>query len=130
MATALLRMSSRAKEEQREEEEKPKILAVRYQAERYEKHEKGEKQEKKEKQEKHEKQTPEKYEKHEKRGMGVAGAIIAGLLLIILGVIIFLRILYPSVLWWPIFLILVGIAIIVYGIMVTAAMHRSPKPPS
>jgi F0F1-type ATP synthase assembly protein I len=124
MATVLSKASSKAKKEQPEEEEKPKAPEAQPQTERYEKHEKGEKQEK------HEKQAPEKHEKHEKRGMGVTGAIIAGTLLIILGVIILLQIWYPSVPWWPILLILAGIAIIVYGIMATSAMRKSPRPPS
>jgi F0F1-type ATP synthase assembly protein I len=110
--------------------EKPKVLQAQSQPERYEKHEKGEKHEKHEKQEKQEKQAPEKYEKHEKRGIGFASAIIAGILLIILGVVIFLAILYNvSIPWGPIFLILAGIVIIVYGIMATSARRRSPPPP-
>ena len=108
-------------------EEKPKVLQAQSQPDRYEKHEKGEKHEKHEKQEK---QVPEKYEKHEKRGIGFASAIIAGILLIILGVVIFLAILYNiSIPWGPIFLILAGIVIIVYGVVATSARRRSPPPP-
>ena len=133
MMTALSKTFSIAREGEPLGEEKPKVLQAQSQPERYEKHEKGEKHEKYEKQEKHEKhekQAPEKYEKHEKRGMGVAGAMIVGLVLIILGVIIFLAIWYNiSVPAWPVFLIVVGIAIIVYGVMATSARRRSPPPP-
>jgi len=124
MMTTLSKMFSKASRPESTEEGKPNILAAQSQPERYEK------QEKSEKHEKQEKQAPEKYEKREKRGAGNAGAIIAGLVLIIVGAVIFVAIWYNiSIPWWPIFLILAGIAIIVYGVMATAARHRSPPPP-
>lgn len=97
----------------------------------HEKQEKSEKHEKREKQEKHEKQQPEKQEKHEKRGMGVWGPILAGVLLIAFGFIIFLANYYsvPDYLWWPIFLVIVGVAVIIYAIFATSMMRRSPTPP-
>jgi F0F1-type ATP synthase assembly protein I len=126
MMIALIKALRIAKDEE-PVKEKPKVLQAQSRPERYEKHEKGEKHEKHEKQEK---QAPEKYEKHEKRGIGFASAIIAGILLIILGVVIFLAILYNvSIPWGPIFLILAGIVIIAYGVMATSARRRSPLPP-
>ena len=58
------------------------------------------------------------------------GSMIAGALLVVIGVIIFLAEWYNvSVPWWPIFLVLVGIAIIVYAVIATSAKRRSPAPP-
>lgn len=119
--------SSKAKEEEPKEEEQPKTPAAPPKTERYEKQEKGEKHEK---QEKHEKESPEKGEKHEKRGVGVWGAVLAGLLLVILGTLVFLVNWYNvSFPWWPVFLILVGVIIIVYAVIATSTMRRSPSPP-
>ena len=118
------------------EEEKPKEEPQTVPAppsspprERYEKQEKGEKHEK---QEKHEKEGPEKGEKHEKRGMGIWGPILAGILLIAFGIIIFLANWYgvPNYLWWPIFLVILGIAVIIYAIFATSMMRRNPSPPA
>ena len=56
--------------------------------------------------------------------------MIAGVLLIAFGIIIFLANSYgvPSWLWWPVFLIIVGIAVVIYFIIATTAMRRNPKP--
>lgn len=126
--------AAKAKEEESKEEEKPKTAEAPPRAERYEKQEKGEKHEKHEKhekQEKHEKEAPEKHEKHEKTEIGIWGSIIAGILVVALGVVIFL-VRWHGIpeLWWPIFLVMVGIAIIVYAIIATSAMRRSPQPPA
>jgi uncharacterized membrane protein len=124
---------AKAKEEEKsKEEEQPQTTQAPPppRTERYEKQEKGEKHEKQEKQEKHEKETPGKSEKHEKRGWGVWGLVFAGTLLVAFGIIIFLANWYsvPSRLWWPLFLIIAGIAVIIYVIIATTAMHRSPLP--
>lgn len=98
--------------------------------ERYEKQEKDEKHEKHEKQEKQEKEVSEKSEKHEKKGLGIWGSVLAGILLVVFGIIILLAEWYgvPSWLWWPIFLIMAGIAVVIYVIVATVAMRRSPPP--
>jgi len=101
--------------------------------ERYEKQEKAEKHEKHEKhekQEKYEKQGYEKGEKHEKRGWGLWGAIFGGILLIFFGFAVFFASYYgvPGWIWWPIFLIIVGIAVLVYFIAATTMTRRSPSP--
>jgi len=83
-----------------------------------------------EKQEKHEKQ--EKGEKHEKGQHGMAGYLIAGLLLLFFGVAAFTNILYH---WIPsgpeagaFWLIAIGIIIIVVGIyFATRARQHFPN---
>jgi cation transport ATPase len=126
MVTTVSKASSKAKEE-----ETPKTSETQPRAERYEKQEKGEKHEKNERQEKHEKGTPEKYEKHEKRGVGILGSVIAGILLVVFGVLILLINTYniSADLGWPIFLVIVGIAVILYVIFAASTMRRNPSPP-
>ena len=135
MVTTMSKASSKAKEEEpKKEEEKPKAPEAPPRAERYEKQEKGEKhekQEKGEKQEKHEKEAPEKSEKHEKRGVGILGSVIVGTLLVIFGIIILLinTANIPSNLGWPIFLVIVGVAVILYVLFAASTMRRNPSPP-
>lgn len=121
------KVSSKTKEEEPKEEQ-PKTPVAPSRTERYEKQEKGEKHEK---HEKHEKKSPEKSEKHEKRGIGIWGSVLAGVLLVILGMTVFLADWYKvSIPWWPVGLISVGIIIIVYAVIATSAMRRSPQPPT
>jgi len=92
--------------------------------------EKAEKEEKREKEEKGEK--AEKTEKHEKREFGYVGPLVGGLILILVGTTLFLaatnRIQFLD--WGPIFLIIVGIIILVFGLYATLiAAKRSPRPP-
>ena len=92
--------------------------------------EKAEKEEKREKQEKEEK--AEKAEKYEKREFGYVGPLVGGVILIFLGVMFYLaaigRIRVRD--WGPVFLIMVGIIILVFGLYATlVAAKRSPRPP-
>jgi uncharacterized membrane protein YvbJ len=92
--------------------------------------EKEEKEEKEEKREKREK--AEKGEKHEKREVGYVGPLVGGLILILVGITFFLaateRIQVLN--WGPIFLIMVGIIILIFGLYATLiAAKRSPRPP-
>jgi len=127
MVIMVLRMTAKTPQK---EEAKPKPAEAPPRAERGEKYEKHEKGEKREKGEKHEKGEYEKGEKHEKRGFGVWGSVIAGLLLIVFGVLAYLVNVYGlQYLWWPIFLIVIGVAIIAYAFVITSARRRSPPPP-
>ena len=86
--------------------------------------------EKAEKGEKGEKQEPEKGEKHEKGQFGFMGFLIAGLVLILIGVVS-----YATSMRWigsnmmgPAVLLVIGVAIIVIGIYAaTMARRRSPS---
>jgi hypothetical protein len=86
--------------------------------------------EKAEKQEKH--QQPEKGEKHEKGGFGFVGFLIAGIVVVLLGVLAFVRVQYPNVLTGgmesALILLLIGLAIIIVGVYV-AMMARRRNPP-
>jgi len=88
---------------------------------RNEKAEKGEKQEKKE---------PEKGEKHEKGEFGYMGFLIAGLVVLVIGVIAFLRVTGALSGVWegPLTLLVIGVAIIIVGIYVAMmAKRRNPR---
>lgn len=87
---------------------------------RYERREKEEKGEKREK--------SEKGEKHEKRGSALIGPIIGGIVLIVLGVIAWLALAYPTINWqygWAVLFVIIGIVIIVYAALM--ASRRSPQ---
>jgi len=90
--------------------------------------EKGEKNEKGEKQEK---QEPEKGEKHEKGRHGFLGFLIAGLVLVFLGIIAYYDItvgLPRSELMGPVMLLVIGIAIIIVGVYAAMmAKRRNPQ---
>lgn len=92
----------------------------------YYRSEKSEKEEKREKEEK-----GEKTEKHEKREFGVLGPLIGGLILILVGFMLYLAV-TGYLRWqiiWPLFIIIVGVLIVVgvvYG-AITAA-RRQPRP--
>jgi hypothetical protein len=90
----------------------------------------NEKAEKGEKQEKH--QQPEKGEKHEKGGFGFVGFLIAGIVVVLLGVLAFVRVQYPNFLTGgmesALILLLIGLAIIIVGVYV-AMMARRRNPP-
>lgn len=90
----------------------------------------NEKGEKGEKQEKH--QQPEKGEKHEKGVYGFVGFLIAGIVVVILGVLAFVRVQYPNVLTGgmesALILLVIGLAIIIVGVYV-AMMARRRNPP-
>lgn len=85
-----------------------------------------------EKTEKHEKEEKgQKAEKHEKREVGFLGPLIAGLILICIGLFSYLQII--GVFEWKIaaafLLILIGIIIIIVGVYAYAtAARRHPKP--
>jgi heme/copper-type cytochrome/quinol oxidase subunit 4 len=86
--------------------------------------------EKQEKGEKKEKQEPEKREKHEKGEFGYIGFLIGGLVVIVLGVIAFLRVSGTIVGAWegPLTLLVIGLAIIVVGVYVAIlAKRRNPQ---
>jgi hypothetical protein len=90
----------------------------------------NEKSEKGEKQEKHQ-QQPEKGEKHEKGGFGFVGFLIAGIVVVLLGVVAFVRVQYPNVLTGgmegALILLVIGLAIIIVGVYVAmVARHRNP----
>jgi uncharacterized membrane protein YvbJ len=90
--------------------------------------EKAEKHEKEEKSEKSEKN--EKAEKHEKREFGVIGSLVLGLILILLGILAFLRMsgLVHGGVEGAAFLLVVGAMIIVVAIYgATAARYRHPQ---
>jgi len=88
--------------------------------EKQEKHEKGEKREK-----------TEKTEKYEKRQYGFAGPIIAGAILIVLGLFFYLATIIPlsSNQIWAAFFIVVGIVIIL-GVILGASMAGRRHPPT
>ena len=88
----------------------------------------NEKQEKGEKQEKN-RQQPEKGEKHEKGEFGFVGFLIAGLVVLLIGVVAFLRASGALATAWegPITLLVIGFAIIIVGVYVaTMAKRRNP----
>jgi rRNA maturation protein Nop10 len=88
----------------------------------------NEKQEKGEKQEKHQ-QQPEKGEKHEKGEFGFVGYLIAGLVVLLIGVVAFLSATHYIAGPWegPLTLLVIGFAIIIVGVYVaTMAKRRNP----
>jgi len=92
--------------------------------------EKAEKEEKQEKEEKEEK--AEKTEKYEKREFGYVGPLVGGVILILLGIMAYLAATGRMHIldWGPIFLIMVGIIILVFGLYAAlVAAKRSPRPP-
>ncbi len=91
--------------------------------------EKGEKHEKREKQEPHEK--GEKAEKREKQEHAYLGPLIGGLVLIVLGLIIYLQLTtaIASEVLWALFLVVIGIIIIVGAVYAAMmATKRQPRP--
>ena len=99
--------------------------AEAYPTRRYRRDEKEEKREKDEKQEK-----GEKREKREKGEVGLVGPVIGGLILVLIGVVSYLRM---SGVWrgseWAVFLIAVGLLVMfgaIYGAIL--ASRRYPKP--
>jgi uncharacterized membrane protein YvbJ len=84
-----------------------------------------------EKAEKYEKEEKsEKAEKHEKREFGVIGSLVAGLILILLGILAFLRMsgLLRAGVEWAAFLLVIGTIIIVVAVYgAEAARHRYPE---
>ena len=83
--------------------------------------------EKEEKAEKHEKEEKkEKTEKHEKREFGVLGPLIAGLILICLGVMLYLQVtgFLRREIVGAFFLVIIGIMIIVLAMV---ASRRHPR---
>lgn len=92
-------------------------------AEKQEKGEKGEKQEKGEK--------GEKGEKQEKRGIGPIGAVIGGAVLIVLGLLFYLRLSLniTEQMAWAYFFVIVGVVVIlaaIYGTMTASRRHPQP----
>jgi len=87
--------------------------------------------EKAEKGEKQEKQEPEKGEKHEKGRSGYVGFLIAGIVLIFLGVVAYYDVtvgLPSSQLTGPAILLIIGIVIIIVGVYAaTMAKRRYPQ---
>ena len=85
-----------------------------------------------EKQEKQEKgQRNEKGEKHEKGEFGYVGFLIAGLIVVILGVFAFLQVsnVFTSGMQNALTLLVIGLAIIIVGVYVaTMARRRNPHP--
>jgi len=84
-----------------------------------------------EKGEKQEKQEPEKGEKHEKGRFGFVGFLIAGVVLVLLGIVAYYDVtvgLPSSQLTGPVMLLIIGIVIIIVGIYVTTmAKRRNPQ---
>jgi uncharacterized Zn finger protein (UPF0148 family) len=84
-----------------------------------------------EKAEKHEKEEKsEKGEKHEKREFGLIGSLVGGLILILLGIMAFLRMtgLLRRGVEWAAFLLVIGTIIIVVAIYgAVAARRRCPE---
>jgi amino acid transporter len=87
--------------------------------------------EKAEKGEKQEQQQPEKGEKHEKGEFGFVGFLIAGLVVLVIGVVAFLRVTGALAGVWegPLTLLVIGFAIIIVGVYV-AMMARRRYPPA
>ena len=87
--------------------------------------------EKAEKGEKQEKQQPEKGEKHEKGEFGFMGFLIAGLIVIIIGVFAFLRVtnVLSGGMESALTLLVIGLAVIIVGVYV-AMMARRRYPPA
>lgn len=100
-----------------------------YRSEKGEKQEKNEKQEKSEKGEKMEK--GEQQEKYEKREYSVISPLVGGIILIIVGFVLYLAVTglldFSSI--FPFLLIIVG-AIVILGVILGAIMagKRNPKP--
>lgn len=93
---------------------------------RREKAEKGEKREKGEKSEK-----GEKVEKQEKRGYGPVAPIIGGVILIVIGLLFYIRtyLNVPTETAWAWFFVIIGIVIIlaaIYGTMMATRRHPPP----
>jgi len=93
---------------------------------RGEKEEKREKQEKGEKREKEEK--GEKGEKHEKRPYGPLGPIVGGVILIVIGLLFYLRMTLniATQMAWAYFFVVIGIVVIlaaIYGMMLAVRRH-------
>lgn len=90
----------------------------------------SEKQEKGEKQEKH--QEREKGEKHEKGEFGFVGFLIAGLVVVTIGVLALLRFAgyFTSPVESALTLLVVGLAIIIVGIYVVVMARRRYPPAS
>ncbi len=88
-----------------------------------------EKQEKREKGEKHEKgEKTEKGEKHEKRAFGPIGPLVGGVILIVIGLLFYVRtyLNVPEGIVWAYFFVVIGIVIIlaaVYGAMMATRRH-------
>ncbi len=88
--------------------------------------------EKSEKGEKREKNEPEKGEKHEKGEFGHVGWLIAGIVIIVIGILAYFRAVgfVASQYEVPVVLMVFGIAIIVVAIWLSSmARKRSPAPP-
>jgi uncharacterized membrane protein YvbJ len=88
--------------------------------------------EKNEKGEKHEKNEPEKGEKHEKGEFGFVGWLIAGIIIIAIGLFAFARAMgyITSPVQNALVFLIFGIAIIVVAIYLsTRARNRNPSPP-
>jgi uncharacterized membrane protein YvbJ len=91
----------------------------------YRRNEKGEKGEKQEKNE------PEKGEKHEKGEVGIIGWVIAGIVIIVIGLFAFVRAsgYISSPVENALVILIIGIAVIVVAIWLsTRAKRRSPPP--
>ncbi len=87
--------------------------------------------EKSEKGEKHE-QQPEKGEKHEKGEFGFVGFLIAGLVVVLLGVFAYLNVagILTGGMQGALTLLIIGLAIIIVGLyFATRARQRNPPPP-
>ncbi|XES77740.1 MAG: zinc-ribbon domain-containing protein [Candidatus Bathyarchaeia archaeon] len=89
------------------------------------------KDEKSEKGEKQEKNEPEKGEKHEKGESGFVGWLIGGIIVIVIGLLAYLRAInfIPSNFEGPLILLVVGVAIIIVAVyMAMTARKRHPSP--
>jgi len=102
----------------------PSIPPERYRSEKTEKQEKNEKKEKEEKMEKGGQQ--EKYEKQE---FGILGPLIGGVILIIVGFILYLTVsgIINLRSLFPVVLIVIG-AIVVLGVVIGVVMARGKNP--
>jgi len=99
---------------------------------REEKHEKREKEERAEKREKEEKgEKHEKHEKYERRELSYLAPLVGGLILILLGLMLYMTTHFavqPQI-WVAIFFITIGVIVIIAGAYaVTVATRRSPQP--
>ena len=95
----------------------------RYRSEKQEKHEKNEKEEKMEK--------GEQQEKYEKREYGILGPLVGGIILIVVGLMMYLSVSGIFVIRsiFPFFLIIIGVIVIVSVVIgVTKAKRRNPRP--
>lgn len=104
----------------------PPMHPERYRSEKAEKQEKNEKNEKEEKMEKNEQQ-----EKYEKQDFGVVGPLVGGVILILVGFMLYLAVsgIFSVRAVFPFVLIIIG-AIVIIGVAVGAsrAKGRNPKP--